>query len=143
MTDTRNQTRRAIPRLHAGLWGLLTVAVLVLVGTAQSQGFDIDEVFPCSEPEGEENLSLEECQQARELIMFECSGCHTVAPIVQAQNTPEEWESNFDRHSDRVEHLSDDELALIHQYLVDTFNPDNPVPELPDALKDEGSNQAF
>lgn len=143
MIATANPTRRPTPPRRAWAWRLLTVALLGLLGTVQAQGFDIEEVLPCNEPQSEEDLTLEACQQSRELIMFECSACHTIAPVVQAQNTPEEWEATFDVHADRIGHLSDDDVALVQQYLVNTFNPDNPVPELPDSLKDQGSNQAF
>lgn len=143
MTVTTMRPRRAGAMPRAWLRCLLAMALLGVLGGVQAQGFDVEEVLPCSEPQDEEDLTLEECQQARELIMFECSACHTIAPVVQAQKTPEEWESTFDAHADRIEHLSDEDVALLQRYLTTTFNPDNPVPELPDSLKEQGSNQAF
>lgn len=137
-----SDAREGRGRVHAGAFvlGLL----LLIVGSAQAQeGLDVEEVFWCEEPESEEQLTMEECVEARELILFECTACHTVAPIVTAQNTPEEWDATFDAHADRLTELEDEEVELIRRFVVSHYNPDEEVPELPEALQDQGSNQAF
>lgn len=119
---------------------LLLTAAFALNREAQAQDFDINEVFWCdAERDG---MDGQECAEARDTILFSCTSCHSFVPIVQSQKSEEEWQSTLSTHSGRVE-LSDNELALIRQYLVAHYNPDQPVPELPPELLQFGVDQAF
>lgn len=70
----------------------------------------------------------------RDLVLNNCQSCHTWAPIVVLQMAPDEWDRWAVEHRQRVPSLTDDEFATLKTYLVQNFNPDRPVPELPPAL---------
>jgi cytochrome c5 len=83
---------------------------------------NIDEIFPAG--------------PGRDLVLNNCTICHTFVPIVVLQMTPEAWERNSRDHRERVAGLSEDEIKTLYEYLVANFNPDRPVPKLPKALLD-------
>lgn len=70
----------------------------------------------------------------RELVLANCQSCHIWVPIVILQMNEEEWARNQLDHRGRVEGLSDEDFETLYEYLVTTFTPDRPVPELPPAL---------
>lgn len=109
----------------------------------QAQGVNIEEIFWCEEPEAEGELSMEECAEARDLILISCTACHPFVPIVKAQKSEEEWDGTLSVHRERVPELSEEEFQLIRQYLVTHYNPDQPVPQLPPELENLGTDQAF
>lgn len=121
----------------------LALAPLAIHTSGHAQEVDIEEIFWCEEAEEEGDLTLDECAEARDTLLFNCTACHTFVPIVKAEKTEEEWAATFDVHRDRLSDLSDEEFELIQRYVVGHFNPDQPVPELPPELEEQGSNQAF
>lgn len=88
----------------------------------QSAKVNIDEIFPAG--------------RGRELLLNNCTGCHTFVPIVVLQMTKEAWERNSRDHRGRVAALSDADFKTLYQYLIANFNPDRPVPKLPKELLD-------
>lgn len=144
IADRQAATTTGVARASHQGWALFLGLVLFALGSATAQeGLNVEEVFWCEEPETEEEMTIEACEEARELVMFECTACHHVGPVVTAQNTPEEWDATFDAHADRISHLADEEIELIRRFVVTHYNPDQPVPELPEALEEQGTNQAF
>jgi hypothetical protein len=70
----------------------------------------------------------------RELVLDNCTSCHTFVPIVVLQMNKDEWERNKRIHRSRVPALSDPDFEVLYQYLVANFNPNRPVPTLPKEL---------
>jgi len=70
----------------------------------------------------------------RELALNNCQNCHTFVPIVILQMDKDAWHRNSLDHRDRVSTLSDQEYTVLYDYLAANFNPDRPVPVLPQAL---------
>ena len=89
---------------------------------SQSAKVNIDEIFPPG--------------RGRDLVLNNCTTCHTFVPIVVLQMTKEAWERNSRDHRERVTALSDDDFKTLYEYLVANFNPDRPVPTLPKELLD-------
>ena len=74
--------------------------------------------------------------RGRDLLLTNCTGCHTFVPIVVLQMTKEAWERNSRDHRGRVSALSDADFKTLYDYLTANFNPDRPVPKLPRELLD-------
>lgn len=112
--------------------GLVYAATLHLgaLSPAMAQ-LDMQEIFRCVELE---EVPAEDCDRARELILNNCTNCHAFVPIVLQQFDDASWRGLLDRHRDRVRHLSDDDVEIIHRYLTHNFNMDLPPPELPPEL---------
>jgi hypothetical protein len=81
---------------------------------------NIDEIFPPG--------------QGRDLVLNNCTNCHTIVPIVVLQMTKDAWDLNAREHRDRVTSLTDAEVAALYEYLAANFNPNRPVPKLPEEL---------
>ena len=81
---------------------------------------DMDQIFPPGE--------------GRDLVLNNCQSCHIWVPIVILQMNEEEWRRSQREHRERVEGLPDQDFETLYEYLVTTFTPDRPVPELPPAL---------
>ena len=88
----------------------------------QAAKVNIDEIFPSG--------------RGRDLLLNNCTGCHTFVPIVVLQMTKEAWERNSRDHRGRVAALSDADFKALYEYLIANFNPDQPVPKLPKELLD-------
>jgi mono/diheme cytochrome c family protein len=86
----------------------------------QSAKVNLDEIFPPG--------------RGRELLLNNCTTCHTFVPIVVLRMTKEAWERNSRDHRGRVDALSDADFKILYQYLKENFNPDKPVPKLPKEL---------
>ena len=91
-------------------------------GATASGKLNIDEIFPPG--------------AGRDLVLNNCTNCHSIVPIVILQMTPEAWELNAREHRDRVASLSDADVATLYAYLTANFNPNRPVPQLPQELLD-------
>jgi hypothetical protein len=74
--------------------------------------------------------------RGRELLLNNCTSCHTFVPIVVLQMSKEAWERNGRDHRGRVAALSDADFQTLYQYLIVNFNPARPVPKLPKELLD-------
>src|SRR5262245_60116630 len=87
-----------------------------------SAKLNIDEIFPRG--------------RGRDLLLNNCTTCHTFVPIVVLQMTREAWERNSRDHRERVKGLSDADFKTLYEYLTANFNPNRPVPKLPQELLD-------
>jgi hypothetical protein len=87
---------------------------------ARSVSVNLDEIFPAG--------------RGRELLLNNCTTCHTFVPIVVLQMTKEAWERNSRDHRGRVASLSDADFKILYEYLIANFNPSRPVPKLPEEL---------
>lgn len=123
--------------------GLLAAGLLLAAPNAYAQDVNLEEIFWCEEPTEEGEMTMDACAKARDAILFNCTSCHAFVPIVKAQKTEEEWNSTFETHADRLADVSEEDLELIRRYVVTHYNPDQPVPELPPALENLGTNQAY
>lgn len=74
--------------------------------------------------------------RGRELLLNNCTTCHTFVPIVMLQLTKEAWERNSTIHRERVPSLTEADHRILYDYLKTNFNPNRPVPKLPQALLD-------
>ena len=81
---------------------------------------NLDEIFPPG--------------RGRDLVLNNCTTCHTFVPIVVLQMSKEAWERNSRDHRERVKALSDTDFRTLYEYLKANFNPNRPVPKLPQAL---------
>lgn len=81
---------------------------------------NLDEIFPAG--------------RGRELLLNNCTTCHTFVPIVILQMTADAWDRNSRDHRERVTALSDEDFKTLYDYLKANFNPDHPVPKLPKEL---------
>ena len=100
---------------------------------ASAQDVDVQEIFRCVDhPE----VGPEHCDEARSIILNNCTTCHTFVPIVLMQNDSGAWTGLLERHRDRAVRLSDEEFETIREYLAANFNEDLEPPELPPALLD-------
>lgn len=70
----------------------------------------------------------------RDLVLNNCTTCHTIVPIVVLQMSPAQWDASSQNHRDRVSVLTDAEFKSVYDYLKANFNPDKPVPQLPKEL---------
>jgi cytochrome c5 len=86
----------------------------------QSATVNLDEIFPRG--------------RGRDLVLNNCTSCHTFVPIVVLQMTKDAWERNSRDHRGRVTSLSDADFKALYEYLIANFNPDRPVPKLPQEL---------
>jgi len=89
---------------------------------ADSAKVNLDEIFPKG--------------RGRELVLNNCTACHTFVPIVTLQMTKDSWERNRGIHRERVPNLTDDEISALYSYLEANFNPNRPPAKLPQALLD-------
>ena len=111
---------------------------------AEAQGLDIEKVFWCEPAIGDlGGQTPEECLAARNLILSNCSSCHSIVPIVKTQRTEEGWRATMETHRTNVPDMSEPDFGLVGAFLAAHFNPNNPVPELPPALENVGLDQAF
>jgi hypothetical protein len=87
---------------------------------AQPAKVNLDDIFPPG--------------RGRALVLNNCTTCHTFVPIVVLQMTSDAWERNSRDHRERVKALNDADFGTLYEYLKANFNPNRPVPKLPQAL---------
>jgi len=121
---------------------LVAMAPIASVTPAAAQDLDFEAVFNCAEDGPLGAQTPEQCMEARNLLLNNCTSCHTFVPIVKAQKTEDAWNALLNLHRDRVPQLSEDEFELLGEYLRSHYNETEPVPELPPALEAIGTNQA-
>lgn len=99
---------------------------------AQAQQLDLDEVFRCSG----ETVSSENCLAARQVILNDCTTCHTFVPIVMQSFDGNGWRGLLTRHVEngRVTQVPPEQIENLRLYLAENFNGELPPPELPPAL---------
>lgn len=81
---------------------------------------NMDEIFPAG--------------AGRDLVLNNCQNCHTFVPIVILQMDVDAWTRSSLDHRGRVSSLSDEEFTTLYTYLKTNFNPNRPVPKLPQEL---------
>jgi hypothetical protein len=96
--------------------------VAIAPADTQSAKVNINEIFPPG--------------RGRDLLLANCTSCHTFVPIVVLQMSKEAWERNSRDHRGRVAALGDADFKTLYQYLIANFNPARPVPKLPRELLD-------
>lgn len=72
--------------------------------------------------------------KGRELVLENCMSCHSMAPTVVAQKTRSEWKQLGSHHRELCAKLTDEQYNQLLEYLIATFNPSRPVPQLPEEL---------
>src|ERR1700753_791610 len=99
------------------------------VSSSQAQGVDLKKTFRCAatDPAG-----IAKCDKARDLIVNNCTVCHTFVPIVMQKLDTHGWDSLLTRHigAGRINQLSAKDVAAIHDYLTANFNGKLPPPEI-------------
>jgi len=110
----------------------LAVALPLYAPIANAQQLNLDEVFRCSG----ETVNQENCLTARNVILNNCTTCHTFVPIVMQSFDGDGWRGLLTRHVEngRVSQLSPDQVENLRLYLAENFNGDLPPPDLPQAL---------
>jgi hypothetical protein len=100
--------------------GSRTSAEARAVAAAAATKVDMEAIFPPG--------------PGRELVLNNCTNCHTFVPIVVLQMEKEAWQRNSVDHRERVTSLTDEEFRILYEYLVTNFHPGRPVPKLPKEL---------
>ena len=67
----------------------------------------------------------------RELLLNNCTNCHSFVRIVLMQRTRQQWSVVKSNMRPRVAGLSDHDVDTIFDYLEDAFNETRPEPKLP------------
>lgn len=102
-------------------------------GMPSAQELNLDEVFHCQATDAAGTAA---CGEARDLILNNCTVCHTFVPIVMQSFDANGWTSLIERHvkGGRVNQLSTEQVAAIQAYLTENFDGSLPPPELPPEL---------
>ena len=75
--------------------------------------------------------------EMRELIIVTCTNCHNFVPIVYLQMPAGQWWVNRGTHGEYVPSLSDEQRDKLYAYLIENFNENTPIPDLPQVLLDQ------
>jgi hypothetical protein len=86
-------------------------AVLLLAATAFASG---------------EGRNAARSDKARALFVDACTACHTLARVKVQRLAKEEWRGVIAGMLSEGVPLSDDEIALLVDYLAENFGPENP-----------------
>ena len=125
--------------MHSVLKWMTAAGALAVMGCSHGKR-EQAQVTPTVESQGgAANVNLNEVFPAgrgRELVLNNCTTCHTFVPIVVLRMSKESWERNSRDHRERVKALSDADFKMLYEYLVTNFNPERPVPKLPQELLD-------
>ncbi len=81
---------------------------------------DMDKIFPPG--------------AGRDLVLYNCTGCHSFVRLVIGQRTREAWQAVRRRMGPKARGLSDQQLDDLFSYLEANFNDTKPVPSVPDWL---------
>lgn len=110
----------------------LAVASNFTAPEADAQQLDLDEVFRCSG----ETVTEDNCLAARQVLLNDCTTCHTFVPIVMQSFDENGWRGLLTRHVEngRVTQVPAEQIENLRLYLAENFNGDLPPPELPPAL---------
>jgi len=122
----------------------ILVAALIPFAVSQpaaAQDLNIEEVFNCAADGPLGAQTPEECVESRNILLNNCTSCHTFVPIVKAQKSEDAWNSLLTAHRERVLHMSDDEFKMLGDFLRSHYNETEPVPSLPPALEALSTNQ--
>jgi hypothetical protein len=130
----RKVAQIAIAASTVFVWPAIAAMVGAIVwhgAWAQGSQLDVNAVFRCA---AKDDAGVKACVSARELILQNCTSCHSFVPIVLQQFDPDGWAALFERHRPRVPQLSDSQIQAMSGYLAANFNAAIPPPELPPEL---------
>ena len=134
----------AISPLFTGLAATVLVMLCVLAPAtmqrSQAQGVDIEVLFNCNADGTLGGQTPDQCKASRDVVLNNCTSCHTFVPIVKAQKSPDAWKSLLSVHRERVAEIPEEDFAQLELFLVAHFNETNPVPALPPELENLGTN---
>jgi mono/diheme cytochrome c family protein len=65
-------------------------------------------------------------ERARQLFLDTCTACHSLQRVREQRFTKEDWRSVTAGMISEGAALTDEEIALIVEYLARNFGPDNP-----------------
>ncbi len=68
----------------------------------------------------------------RDLLIRNCTGCHSFVPIITGQRTKTRWENIRTAHRDAMLALPITDYNAIYDYLAENFNDTKPEPKLPE-----------
>lgn len=88
---------------------------------AASAKVDLDKIFPAG--------------KGRDLLLLNCSACHSFVRAVVGQRTQDAWEVVKRNMRSRVSGMSDQDFETVFAYLEANFNDTKPTPDLPDWLR--------
>ncbi len=76
--------------------------------------------------------------RGQDLVFQGCTGCHNWVPLVISGFDEGAWLQNKINHRERVSGLSDADYDFLYQYLIDTWPPERPIPDIiPQDLLDQ------
>ncbi len=84
---------------------------------------------------GPQKLNLDDYMPkgtARDLLLANCTACHSFVPIVTGQRTRARWDNIRTNHRDAVLRLPEKDYTVIYDYLAENFNDTKPEPKFPD-----------
>ncbi len=128
------QANRVVLRwiFAAAAFGLVVLGgVVSRPSSTPAQVIDLNSILRCTADEQGGRLV---CAEARELILNNCTSCHTFVPIVLQQFDEGGWRGMIARHRERAPQLTDAQVDTIRTYLAANFNEALEPPELPPAL---------
>jgi hypothetical protein len=70
----------------------------------------------------------------RELVLSNCTNCHTIGKILLSQFDENGWRTHRLQHSPRVSGLSEADKDTLWAYLIKTFPSGREIPQLPPEL---------
>lgn len=88
---------------------------------AASAKVDLDKIFPAG--------------KGRDLLLLNCSACHSFVRAVVGQRTKDAWEVVKRNMRSRVSGMSDQDFETVFAYLEANFDDTKPPPDLPDWLR--------
>jgi hypothetical protein len=118
-------------------WALAAIALGLAAGTpaatAQSEQADMDTIFRC---QATDDAGKATCAEGRAIIMSVCTRCHTWVRVVRKQADRELWTSTVVRMRQLMADISitDEQAAVLVDYVSANFNESLPPPELPDSI---------
>lgn len=90
---------------------------------------------PQASPSGQQKLNIDDYLPkgpGRDLMLRDCTTCHSFVPIVTGQRPNERWQSLKIDHKDKVPGTSEADYNAIFAYLMENFNNTKPAPKFPD-----------
>jgi len=70
----------------------------------------------------------------RDLVLQNCTNCHSIVPIVLARFDSGGWDQNRAKMEPKVPQVSKQQVDQVYAYLKKNFYPGKPVPKLPQDL---------
>lgn len=68
----------------------------------------------------------------RDLLLRDCTSCHSFVPIVTGQRPNDRWSSLKSDHKDKASSVSESDYNTVFAYLIENFNNTKPEPKFPD-----------